>query len=95
MGNLHSMESAEMVSNGQMDIDTALTYQLQSNHYPPVSIDFIPSCKKAIQLVQQGIDEENPKLYDTIVKLPNGKSLSASKIVEGLHLEFFLNNCEE
>jgi hypothetical protein len=55
---------------------------------------FIPSAKKAIAICQQGIDEDNPELYQTKIELPNGKVLTAAAIVEGLHLDYFLTPVE-
>jgi len=68
-----------------VSIDGALKIQLQCNHYPPVHLDFIPACKEAIEACQPWNEE-----YDRVIKLPNGKELSASAVVEGLHLDSFL-----
>jgi hypothetical protein len=43
MGRLHAIEFA------QGDLDTGLTWHLQSNHYPPVPLIMLEPCKEAIQ----------------------------------------------
>lgn len=68
-----------------IDQDTALKIQLQANHFPPVDLDFIPACKAAL-------DACNCEDYEKEIKLPNGRILTAARIVEGLHLECFLEN---
>ena len=65
------------------DIDTLLQIQLQGNHYPPVSLDFIPACKEAISA---GNDLD----YGRQITMCNGKTMTAGAIIEGLHLETFL-----
>lgn len=64
-------------------IKQCLEIHLTGNHYPPVSLDFVPSCMKAIKHCNEGN-------YDKKIKMPNGKVRSAYFIVEGLHLETFL-----
>lgn len=66
------------------DLDTMLRIQLQNNHYPPVSLAFIPACKEAIAHCKYGVDD-----YDHIIQLPNGRKMTALQIVEGLHLNTF------
>jgi len=80
MGNLHAMEYA---SGEHCDFDTGLIAHLQSNHFPPVSIDFVPTCKEAIQVILDGNAEHE-------ITMPNGKTLTADKIIEGLHLDPFV-----
>lgn len=71
----------------ETDIETLLSIHLTGNHYPPVSKDFIPSCKEAIECC-------NSEDYNKQIKMPNGVTKSASFIVEGLHLETFLDEQE-
>lgn len=61
----------------------ALQYHLQYNHYPPVSLAFIPAVQKAIWHVRRGN-------YTKLIKLPNGKQLPVLQIIEELHLDGFL-----
>lgn len=66
------------------DLDTLLRIHLQGNHYPPVHPDFIPACKEAIA----ACNEEN---YNKKIKMCNGITKTAYEIVEGLHLDSFLD----
>jgi len=68
---------------GWLQKDLALRVHLQCNHYPPVSLDFKEACYIAIGKVM----EEH---YDTEIELPNGKIRTAREVVEGLHLESFV-----
>jgi hypothetical protein len=86
MGGLQAAEFANLVSEGQVSLDNALTWHLQSNHYPPVHLDFLPIAKQAIEYANGGD-------YDTIISMPNGIDKSVAQIIEGLHLESFL--CED
>ena len=74
----------EGFKESEVNLDTLLNIHLTGNHFPPVSTNFIPSCKEAIQ----SCNEED---YDKQITMPNGITKSASYIVEGLHLETFLD----
>ena len=82
MGNLHAKEYAAME-----DRDLALAAHLQSNHYPPVSLAFVPTCKEAIKA-------GNAKDWDRQITMPNGLVKTAGEIIEGLHLDYFLEDGE-
>jgi hypothetical protein len=71
-----------------IDLDTSLTYHLRHNHYPPVSADFIETAKTAIDLANCG-------QWDDEITMPNGITLTVSRIIEGLHLDFYLDDEEE
>ena len=43
MGSLQAMEMAEM-----LDMESAIAWHLQSNHYPPVPASMVPACIEAI-----------------------------------------------
>lgn len=83
MGSIQAIETAEDVRTGTVSLEESLRYHLQCNHYPPVHSDFIPIAQKAIELCR---DER----FDEIIEMPNGKRLTAGEIIEGLHLDFFL-----
>jgi len=70
-----------------IDLDTMLDIHLKGNHYPPVHSSFIPVCKEAIECCN---DED----YNKQIKMPNGIVKSAMGIVEGLHLDSFLEERE-
>jgi len=76
------LQASEMVA--RLKQEQALQWHLQYNHYPPVSLTFLPAAVAAIDKVNAGD-------YNSIIVMPNGKSLTAAEIVEGLHLDVFLN----
>ena len=71
------------------DLDTLLMIHLTGNHYPPVSADFIPVCKEAIKHCNSIRSK-----YTKIITMPNGIKKTAWEIVDGLHLECFID-CDE
>ena len=62
---------------------TLLQAHLESALFPSVCLDFLNVANEAIDLAQ--VDE-----WDTVLTLPNNKQLPVWKIIEGLHLEDFL-----
>lgn len=83
MGRLQAEEMVSILSQ-----DQALRWHLQYNHYPPVNEVFIPVAKEAI-------DRGNQEDWDCIIKMPNGHELAVVQIIEGLHLESFLEGQED
>ena len=87
MGRLHAIEYAAG------DLDTGLTWHLQSNHYPPIPLTMLEPCKEAIQ----ACNEED--WYREIV-LPEGvlykgkTTATAAAIIKAHHLEAWLENYE-
>jgi hypothetical protein len=75
----------EAVDDGLASMRQALAWHLGSNHYPPIHHSFVESALNAISAV----DAED---YDEVILLPNGIELTASTIVEELHLDSFLNS---
>ena len=89
MGKLQAMEMAEM-----LDMESALSWHLRANHYPPVPESMVPVCVEAIEA---GLDDD----YEKLIKLPEGVSwrgeeeAPAYAIIEGHHLETWLELDEE
>ena len=89
MGSLQSVELAE----SDLDLETQITIQLRSNHYPPVPVSMVPVCIEAIDKVNAG--EGN-----WLVELPQGVYYKgeivapASAIVEQHHLEYWIAESE-
>lgn len=83
MGNLQAQEMVRLLQRKQ-----ALEWHLQCNHYPPVSLDFVPVAEEAIK---KGNEED----WDFVITMPNGITKTVGEIVEGLHLESFLDYEEE
>lgn len=94
MGYLNAYGAAQ-----HAQLEQALAWHLTANHYPPVSIDFIPACKQAIQTFViaagstelKGEDHVYQQLCNTYVDLPNGNRMSVVEVVEGLHLDAFVD----
>lgn len=78
MGRLQAKKMVARLSREQ-----TLHWHLQYNHYPPVDSVFIPAAEEAIERANAGD-------WDSVIAMPNGKSLTVAQIVEGLHLETFL-----
>lgn len=70
------------------DTATALHWHLVGNHFPPIHEDFHPAAREAIERV-------NNRQGQTPIDLPNGITKTAYEIVEGLHLESFLDTDDE
>lgn len=69
----------------KMDLDTALGVHLTSNHYPAIDLAFVPVAKEAIALAESGE-------WDTELTYPNGLVRTVAHTVEGLHLDFFIQD---
>lgn len=89
MGSLQAQEMAELA-----DLDTALTWHLRANHYPPVPLSMLQACKDAIEFCNDG----NP--YE-LIQLPDGvtykgeDSAPAWAIVEQHHLSAWIDYNED
>lgn len=67
------------------NVDQALHWHLTNNHFPPIHEDFHPAAQQAIDLV-------NKRQGQTPITLPNGIVKTAYEIIEGLHLDSFLDD---
>ena len=71
------------------DRDMILSWHLRSNHYPPVPLSMLDTCKEAI-------DKANNGLWDEMVDLPKGITwrdndyAPVREIIEQHHLDAFL-----
>jgi hypothetical protein len=85
MGHLAAVEFAEHAPN----LEIALRWHLQSNHYPPVPSSLIPACIEAIE----AYDAED---YEQLIKLPEGilwkgyTKAPAGAIIDTYNLHAFL-----
>ena len=84
MGRLHAEEMKDMMS-----LDQALSWHLQSNHYPPVPLSMLPVCKLAIE--HANVDD-----WYTLLELPAGTlyhgetHAPVNAIIKQHHLDSFL-----
>jgi len=89
MGSLQAQEMAEL-----LDIDSALSWHLRSNHYPPVPLSMIEPCKQAIEAFLEGD-------YLRMIEMPEGVSYRGSNqapadaIISQHHLEAWVELDEE
>lgn len=76
-----------------ISLEQAITYHLRGNHFPPVPTSMVQPCIEAIEAC-------NNEDYDAEIKMPEGityrgrKTAPASAIVEGHHLDAWLNGEE-
>jgi hypothetical protein len=98
MGRLQAEEVIELT-----DLDTALSWHLQHNHYPPVPSAMKEPAKKAIALAREAVAMEDESKWGELVDMPEGiecRGRSDGKaevrfLIESLHLESFLDTSEE
>jgi hypothetical protein len=89
MGNLNAAAMAEAVGEGAVDLRPALSWHLQSNHFPPVPQSMIDPCLAAIEAA---VDDD----WDREVELPENISwrgqstVPAAVLIEDHHLGFFV-----
>lgn len=80
MGYLSASEMRRYLSEEQ-----ALAWHLQHNHYPPISLIYLTVVREALEYARAGD-------FTSEVQLPSGRSVQVSKIVEGCHLDAFLDD---
>jgi len=85
MGSNLSMELADKDLFPELDLETAITIQLRSNHYPPVPYSMVPVCIEALDAYNEGD-------HDKRIQLPEGvtwreeTTAPANKIIDAHHL---------
>lgn len=87
MGTVQAMEMAERAPR-----DVALHWHLTSNHFPPVSPQMIEPAKEAIDRAVRATILEDEELWQSTLELPNGNTVTVEQIVEGLHLNEFIQH---
>lgn len=100
MGYVSAYDAASLGQAGElMSKELALELHLTSNHYPPVSVEYVPACKQAINTFIMGSlsintigeDVVYEQLENTLIDLPNGQTMNVLEVVQGLHLEAFID----
>ena len=86
MGHLQAQEMAEHAG-----LDAGLHWHLTSNHFPPVHPDFIPVAKQAVLNAAFAIMDEDDDLWERQITMPNGITKTVGEIVDGLHLDAFID----
>ena len=93
MGNNFATELADRDLFPELDLEMALGYHLQGNHYPPVPLSMVQPCIDAIDAYY---DED----YDKLIEMPEGVSYKgdthapAWAIIEQHHLDAWLPECD-
>lgn len=91
MGRMQALEMGHYAP-----LNRALIWHLQSNHFPPMPLDLLPVARKAIELANQAIAEDDESLWQTMIYVSTAdKELSVSEIIEGMHLDSFLDAVQE
>lgn len=94
MGHTQAAGMAAAVDDGMIDLRTALSYHLTTNHYPPVPSSMIPVCIEAIEAYRD-------LRFEDAIDLPRGVTYRdqsyapAWAIVEAHHLEAFIDTEDE
>jgi hypothetical protein len=96
MGYLSAYDAASL--SGDISYEQALEIHLVSNHYPPVSTEFVPACKQAIQsfiIASMSVEAHGDRfvyeqLEKTMLQTPIGM-MSVMELVDALHLEAFID----
>ena len=79
--------------SNELDLEVALGYHLQGNHYPPVPLSMVQPCIEAIDAYY---DED----YDRMIMLPEGITWRGSvgapahAIIDQHHLHAWLPECD-
>ena len=93
MGNNFATELADRDFFPELDLEMAIGYHLQGNHYPPVPLSMVQPCIDAIDAYY---DED----YDKLIEMPEGVSYKgdthapAWAIIEQHHLDAWLPECD-
>lgn len=95
MGATYAAGLIGSVEDGLLEREGAIAIHLRSNHYPPVPSSMVGPCIEAIRIVVDAYWGEGDA--DDRVALPAGitwrgeDSAPASAIVEGFHLDQFID----
>ena len=90
MGSNFATELADEDLFPELDLETAIGYHLQGNHYPPVPLSMVQPCIDAIDACY---DEDYQRLIDLPAPITwRGESKApAHAIVDAHHLDAWLN----
>ena len=82
-------EISNLINLTELDLEVALGYHLQGNHYPPVPLSMVQPCIEAI-------DAYYDESYDKLIEMPEGVSYKGNThapawaIIEQHHLDAWL-----
>ena len=95
MGTTGALGMKESVDNGWIKMEQALIWQLRCNHYPPLPMSLLATCKKAIQYANEGRWNVRVRLPEGILAKGGYKTMPTWKVVESCHLDSFINGQDE
>lgn len=93
MGSLQAMEMRKRLA-----LDQALRWHLAHNHYPPIPLCWLPIAKQVIEKANESYAETGFVDFDDLVfdnPVRPGQTMSALRVYEGLHLEFWVGGEDE
>jgi hypothetical protein len=94
MGSSVTAGYADAIDQGICSLDMAVRAHLQSNCYPPLPVELVPACVKAIHNVQTGGSEKSVRL-PACLKMRSGNGFSRTvpswRLVDAAHLDAFIN----
>jgi len=76
------------------DLDTALSWHLQSNHYPPVPVQMNAVAKAAIDAANEGDSDRLVPLPDGVEYRDGRTEVEAWRIIESFRLDSFIEQDE-
>jgi len=89
MGSNFATELADNDLFPELDLETAIGYHLQGNHYPPVPLSMVPVCIEAIDFAYED-------MWDETIEMPDGITYKGETcapvwaIIEQHHLHAWL-----
>lgn len=88
-----SLQATEMANSG-LSLEDSLRWHLQVNHYPPIPEEMIPVCKEAIDLYNEGL-ENNTVDLPAGTYYRNTPYAPAWAIVDAHHLDAWIEREED
>jgi hypothetical protein len=85
---------ADAVTEG-LPLEAALSYHLQSNHYPPIPSGCVPVAVRVVNAVNNGEAWWEDEVDTNEVRHRTGRYLTVAELVEGWHLQPFLTQGED
>lgn len=95
MGTTGAMGMSDAVNHHMVNLDAALHWHLQHNHYPPIPVGMIPVAKAAIEALNEDDCERDIELPEGVMFRDGSTSVPAWQIAESMHLYPFVDNDDD
>lgn len=98
MGNMHASEYANAVSEGWASLGQAIAMNLQSNHFPPLPLDYVAPIRAAIDAANEGEWDRMISLGDVdphpraATETDDGWEIDAATLLDITHCWGFTDN---